>query len=135
MWESKCHDNHFCPCGPPQTAPTCIFKLYFFPSQAVATQTPFLFLIACQEKKKKNTSGLFVPFNQSNPINPFLSFLDTGLNTFFCFMCVEVVMSKRCAVVPVYILVSLFSSTVSLDGRCCVIMEHRHGWKQQENKV
>lgn len=26
-------------------------------------------------------------------------------------------------------------STVSLDGQCCVIMELRHGWKQQENKV
>ncbi len=31
--------------------------------------------------------------------------------------------------------VSLVSSTVSLDGQCCVIMECRHGWKQQENKV
>lgn len=39
-------------------------------------------LIVCQGKTK-NTSGLFVPYNQSNPINPFLSFLDTGPNTFF----------------------------------------------------
>lgn len=30
---------------------------------------------------------------------------------------------------------SVVSSTVSLDGQCCVIMERRHGWKQQENKV
>lgn len=30
---------------------------------------------------------------------------------------------------------SLVSFSVSLDSQCCVIIEQRHGWKQQENKV
>lgn len=77
---------------------------------------------------------------------PILDFCITGMNGILKVSVCLCVCAQACAWVGVcmcmcmlllcvHVFGFLFSSTVSLDGRCCVIMEYRHGWKQQENKV